>query len=171
MMKMKKNNKQNGYTLLFAVLVSSLVLSVGISILTIGKKEFLLSTAARESVHAFYAADTGLSCAVYWDSQSKFSTSTPNLDPIPCGGSYSNRLFMTGPEAGGEYKTFFHIKNGDNGSCARVTVFQKYDDSSGTNIPVTTIESRGYNMGWNSVDSTCTIKSVKRVERAIRYTY
>lgn len=173
MMKMN-DNKQNGYTLLFAVLVSSLVLSVGISILTISKKEFLLSSAARESVYAFYAADTGLECAVYWDSKSRFSTSTPNLvDPLACGSDSSKLVINRPSDDFGEYKTFFHIKNGDNGSCARVTIFQKYDDSSGTNIPVTKIESRGYNMGWIDDGNTksCSVGNPRRVERAIRYTY
>ena len=76
-----KSNK--GYTLLFAVLVSSVVLSIGISILTISKKEFLLSASAKDSTSAFYAADTGIECAAYYDSNSsKFSTTTDDSSPF-----------------------------------------------------------------------------------------
>lgn len=60
-------NKQGGFTLLFAVLVSTLILAVGASMITIALKQLTLSSAGRESQFAFYAANTGLECALYWD--------------------------------------------------------------------------------------------------------
>ena len=54
-----------GYTFLFAVLVSSLVLAIGIAILNVSKKEFLLATSARDSSSAFYASDGGIECSLY----------------------------------------------------------------------------------------------------------
>jgi Tfp pilus assembly protein PilX len=59
--------KQRGFTLFYAVLVSSLLLAIGVAIFNITFKELILSSGARESVNAFYAADTGLECALYWD--------------------------------------------------------------------------------------------------------
>jgi hypothetical protein len=56
-----------GYTVLFAVLVSSLILAVGVGIMSITLKEITLSIAGRESQFAFYAADSGLECARYWE--------------------------------------------------------------------------------------------------------
>lgn len=56
-----------GFTLLFAVLVSVLVLAVGASIINIALKQTILSGAGRESQYAFYAANSGLECALYWD--------------------------------------------------------------------------------------------------------
>ncbi|MCB9805847.1 hypothetical protein H6775_01665 [Candidatus Nomurabacteria bacterium] len=61
----KKQNK--GFTLLFAVLVSVLVLAVGASIISIALKQVILSGAGRDSQFAFYASNTGLECALYWD--------------------------------------------------------------------------------------------------------
>jgi hypothetical protein len=61
----QENNK--GFTLLFAVLVSVLVLAVGASIINIALKQTILSGAGRESQFAFYAANSGLECALYWD--------------------------------------------------------------------------------------------------------
>jgi len=55
----------NGYTLLFAVLVAALVLAIGISILNISKKEFILATSSRDSSQAFYSADAAIECGVY----------------------------------------------------------------------------------------------------------
>jgi Tfp pilus assembly protein PilX len=63
----KKINKQKGFVLLFSVLVSSLVLSVGISIISIALKQVVLSGSGRDSQFAFYTANTGAECALYWD--------------------------------------------------------------------------------------------------------
>ena len=56
-----------GFTLLFAILVSILVLAVGSSMITIALKQVILSGTGRESQYAFYAANTGAECAIYWD--------------------------------------------------------------------------------------------------------
>ena len=68
----KKNKKKSlmnnrGFTLLFAVLVSTLVLSVGASIISIALKQIILSGSARDSQFAFYASNTGVECGLYWD--------------------------------------------------------------------------------------------------------
>lgn len=65
--KFKEINNKKGFTLLFAVLVSIMVLAVGASIINISLKQLILSGAGRESQFAFYAANTGMECALYWD--------------------------------------------------------------------------------------------------------
>lgn len=57
----------SGFTLFYAVLVSSLLLALGLAIFNITYKELILSAGARESATAFYAADSGLECALFWD--------------------------------------------------------------------------------------------------------
>lgn len=66
----------SGYTLLFAMIVASIVLALGVSLLTISRKEFILSSSATQSSDAFYSADSGLSCAEYWDSNTSYFAST-----------------------------------------------------------------------------------------------
>ncbi len=165
-----RNNK--GYTLLFAVLVSSIVLAVGISILSIGKKEFLLATASRESVLAFYAADTGFECALIRDSY--IATSSTAGISIECI-NQSITMFPTFPNNDNGTGLFtFDIRMGSNSkSCAKVTVLKYYELNSNLGIyaPASRIESRGYNTGWDTNTNTCSINSPNRVERAIRYTY
>lgn len=63
--KRKKNKK--GFALLFSVLISSLLLTVGLSIFSIALKELAISTATRQSIHAFYAADSGREYTLYRD--------------------------------------------------------------------------------------------------------
>jgi len=156
--------KNKGYTLLFAVLVSSLVLSVGISILNINKKEYLLASSARESTIAFYAADSALECAAYYDlNQDRFSRAD-YVTHVSCAGgqpriSDAGDLFVNN---GGTTVASFDL-NLNNISCATVTV---------TKGPTgTSIQSRGYNIGWNSATSKCNLPSPKRVERVLYYTY
>ena len=59
--------KEKGFVLLFSVLVSVLVLAVGASIISISLKQVILSGTGRDSQFAFYAANTGAECALYWD--------------------------------------------------------------------------------------------------------
>ncbi|MCR4274955.1 MAG: hypothetical protein NUW02_02820 [Candidatus Campbellbacteria bacterium] len=56
-----------GFTLFYAMLISSLLLSIGLAIFNITYKEFILTSGVRESEGAFYAADSALECALYWD--------------------------------------------------------------------------------------------------------
>jgi len=57
--------------------------------------------------------------------------------------------------------------------CAKVLIEKYYenDQETGSSVAGTTITSRGYNVGWNSYDNTCTINSPNRVERAIFYKF
>lgn len=69
---------QRGFTLLLAALISSIVLSIGAAIYGIAIKELQLSTLGRNSQYAFFAADTGAECALYWDVRyAYFASTTP----------------------------------------------------------------------------------------------
>lgn len=157
-----QNNK--GYTLLFAVLVSSLVLAIGISILNVSKKEFLLASSARESVTAFYAADTGIECAAFHDDSARDIFSVANFsNGVNCAGNHFN-ISVDSSVLGTVVYSF--DMNLDNGSCAIVEVIKVIFPIIGTNI-----RSSGYNMGWNSTNSRCEIPSPRRVERVLYYSY
>lgn len=58
-----------GFTIFFAMLVGSLALAVGLAIYDLTVREIDLSAAASQSQYAIYAADTGVECALYWDSK------------------------------------------------------------------------------------------------------
>lgn len=55
-----KQKKNRGFTLFIAILTASIILAIGISILQITLKEFVLSSTVRDSLMAFYAADGGM---------------------------------------------------------------------------------------------------------------
>lgn len=58
---------ERGFTLLLAAIVAAIVLALGSSIFVIAQKQIILSSISRDSQYAFYAADTGAECALYWD--------------------------------------------------------------------------------------------------------
>jgi Tfp pilus assembly protein PilX len=163
----KKIKTNKGYTMLFAVLVSSVVLSVGISILNINKKEYLLASSARESIVAFYAADSALECAAYHDlNQNRFSFSdyTTNVSCMGRAPFTPDATTIGAPFSSNSGTTVARFDlNLNSISCATVIV---------TKSPTgTSIESRGYNIGWNKDTSKCNLASPKRVERVLYYTY
>jgi hypothetical protein len=58
-------NKQGGFTLFFAVMAVSIVISIGITLSIIALKETSLAGIRRESQLAYYAAEAGTACAMY----------------------------------------------------------------------------------------------------------
>jgi hypothetical protein len=169
-----------GYTLLFAVLVSSLVLAIGISILNISKKEFLIATSARDSSAALYAADSGLECGIYLDGEPDlFSVDDDNYlnaSAFKCNVPHND--VVKGTDTSGNPTFTFHAKFSESGDACAVVTVTKQDVLTGGVLTGrrTIIDSRGYNRGWvftngsaSSNEGTCSVPSAKRVERALSY--
>ncbi len=177
--------KTAGYTMLFAVLVSSILLSIGIFILNVSKKEVILSAIARESAIAFYAADGGVECAHFWNAQTNSplgvtSAGVPNGGTVSCGGLGSIPVTIVPPTQSNLKSVATLSINVPSlstypGFCAEIKVTKNYTYSAGTpltetspeipaayNLLSTIIESRGYN--------TCVTTDPRRVERGLRET-
>ena len=147
-----------GFTLLLAVLTSSILLALGFAIFNIINKEVVLTSAGRESQFAFYAADSGVECALYWDFQNNaFATSSPLTD-IQCGGA-SVALTRNYEPIGDTYTTTFSFSLGSTQSdpCSSVEVVRNHNPTR------TTIQSSGFN--------SCVTTNPRRIERAIRVQY
>lgn len=142
---------ERGFTLLYASLMGSLLLAIGAAILNITLKELILSSAGRESQFAFFAADSGAECALYWDLKYD-SFATSSASSITCAGE-------TIPNMGGggnaNPTSVFNLTFAPENYCAEVSVTKE-----GLS---TILESRGYN--------TCDTANSRRVERAIRVRY
>jgi Tfp pilus assembly protein PilX len=180
-------SKKKGFAMLFAVLVSSVLLSIGVSIFNLTIKELVLSSAGRESQFAFYAADTGIECGLYWDFKAStpsimFATSTesgsspggwrdsiidaedPHCIDTYLKEDFKNPISRDFSNGVTRFKLTIPNTNAQGGSapyCAIVTVTK--DSSSG--IMVTTVESRGYNTGCEDTSNP------NRIERALVVTY
>lgn len=145
-----------GFTLLLAVLVSGILLSLGFAIFNIASKEIILSSSGRESQFAFYAADSGVECALYWDYQhNAFSTTSPTQPS--CGGEAVTDYSVT--LEGGVHTTLFGFSLGEGltAPCASVSVERS------SNPTRTILTASGYN--------TCVPTNPRRIERTIRVEY
>jgi Tfp pilus assembly protein PilX len=83
-----------GFTLIIAVIFMAVVLSIGLSLGSLGYKQSVLASSSLESQYAFYAADAGLECALRADEQdnafayTKYNASTPDGATALCGGTF-----------------------------------------------------------------------------------
>jgi len=150
---------------MLAALVGSLLTSLGLAMFSIAKKEVVLSSLGRDSQLAFYAADTGAECALYWDFQhNAFSTTTVYASPdvTPSCAGQPLRDFPTPYEngnpdgitgLGGSNTTTFWFE--PEGKCVYVTVSKQANSK-------TIVESLGYNTPCNDPNHP------RRLERAVR---
>ena len=135
------------------------MLAVSITAFSLIIRELPLSSLVRESQIAFYAADSGAECALYWDikhpglQQSAFSTTTSSS--ITCAEQTST--VGGGGDSNPTSKFIFTLKNG---AFVEVWVTKEYESGE----LITTIVSRGYNTEPG-------INLLRRVERGLRIVY
>lgn len=158
--------RRRGFALLFAVLAVSVLLSISIAILNISLREVILSSFGRESQVAFYAADTGAECALYWSIKGAFATSTDSGAAAGCPGpsqiSINCGVFELTPNISACDKTSAETDFSlNNGVCADVIVKKKDLQQDGT--VTTQIDSRGHN--------TCVQSNPTYVERGLKFNY
>lgn len=133
-MKQLSSPENRGFTLLLSVLIAAIVLALATSIFQIARKEITLSALGRDSQFAFYAADTGAECALYWDIRyGYFATSTSSITP-EC--DTDQTLNATGHSSVYPYTVSFEFE--PNGICARVYV------TKSVTAPHTVIHADGF---------------------------
>ncbi len=153
----KKN--QEGFVALFTVLITSVVLAMAIGIASLSLKEIVLSSTASDGNKAFYAADSGIECALYWERTNQGEGSF--FSGMRCNNNLAidpNNGFPTSADEGYDFKMSF---GEENELCANVTVERGFSSGSFS----TRIESKGSNVPCD--DTT----NPKKVERSIRVTY
>ena len=161
-----ENKSKKGFVILLAVLLSSVFMIIGAFIFNISIKELILSSGGKSSQFAFYAADTGIECALYWDSRGEYFAESNKTDE-------PQEIYCNGQDVtDNEYWKWDHVYNNNNrgrtffgfemfpldekrNDCVIVVVKKENGN--------TVIESRGYN--------TCVTTSARRLERALRVTY
>lgn len=172
----KNNNKiyinqnikrKRGFTLLISIVLTSVLLIISFVVANVALKQLVINYAGGGSLHAFYSADSGVECAMYWDvkngSVSAFSTTTGGTiicheQTISTGSqvvpTVPAQLSRIGGGGVANPTSIFTINFPDG--CAIVSVTKQ---SNGDTL----IDSKGYN--------TCDSSSSKRYERGITITY
>lgn len=190
----KNKNPQKGFTILVAVVTAGILLIIAMSIGGIALKEQVLSTANKESQVAFYAADTGMECALYLDS--KIGIFAPDSDgnhpTVPPAGMCNGLSIDTvndplkrtviGPAAPSpnvgnvqaKYSYSFKVSGIPVGpignevtTCAIVTITKNTNDTNDTDKPDSARTYTDiYSYGYNTCDA-----SLNRLERGIEGHY
>ena len=163
----KKNNRGSvqhhfyksgaGFVILFAVTLSALLLSIALGISNITLREIKFGTSARDTNDAFFAADTGIECAFYYDRAypNKAFLNPTDVSTMTCAGI----SFTTPTPSPPNFCSFIVSGLGSGGqACTKVTV----DKTLSLHPTKFIITSSGYNNGG----STCTPLS-NTVERQI----
>ena len=144
-----------GFALLISVVLTSVVLALGITLIDIAYKQVLLSSSAKNSQYAFYNADSALECALYYDQQvNAFYYGSTYAGQVQC-----NNLNVTGYAAnqnGSQRTTTFSVPCTGGGTSADVTIIK-------TPSAATNIYANGY--------STCDASSPTRIERGVKAKY
>lgn len=156
---MNPMDTSRGFALLVAVVLTSVLLSVGLALLDISYKQVILSSTARQSQYAFYAADTAMECALYWDQKQNAFSYTAPLATIRCS---ATDITPSTSVSGGIRTTTFSTPcvNGVSGS---VTVYK----TNGAICSGTSATSCIYASGYN----TCTSSDPRRIERGLKVFY
>jgi preprotein translocase subunit SecE len=80
--------KSRAFIVLISVIITSIILTIGIGIINLGVREFLLSNIQRESLKAFYTADTMVDCIFAYDvnnppAPARVYFASPSFDFLP----------------------------------------------------------------------------------------
>ncbi len=170
---MKKHNNKRGFSIFIAVIIAGSLTLVAFTVSKIVTRSLEFANTGKGSQEAFFVADAGIECALYWDTQepSKFATSTSG-SPISCSGvsmatgsaisGTSTTMRIGGGGAGNPTSSFgFVLNQGSNPSNACVIVFVN-KTYSGSNL-ITKVSSFGYN--------NCSASDKRRVERGLEVVY
>ncbi len=173
---------KKGFTLFIALIVSSILLTIGFSIGNIILKQLKLVNSGKESQLAFYAADSGAECALYWDRKDtsgssvydmNFGTSTPRESVrIDCGSTNptppttNGKVYVESKNISGDIATTtFYVDFTENAgypACSKVVVVR-----TGEN---TLVDARGYNAIFRD-GVGCDITNPRTVERGLQLRY
>lgn len=157
-MNISNTQKNKGFVILFAMLISTVILLIASGIFNVVQKEVVLSSYARESQRAFFAADSALECGLYADlvgvvptatgPATPFSVFTSSDNIFECGGLEVESSYLSSASSSAyEYPFVFRYRNGfsEDTSCAYVLVEKEStnDITDGTEVRITAV---GFNV-------------------------
>jgi hypothetical protein len=173
---LKNENQNEGFVILFAVVLTSIILSVSLGLADITYKEISFGTSAKNTGDAFFASDTGIECALYYDFkwvqtpfgdyENPFGYNGGDDLTLQCAGTAFD--FTDGYSTVGPWEFILH-NLGPSGKACSIVKVTKTPISGTPNQIQTKIISKGYNLGGDNTD--CISTSPNKVEREIELTY
>lgn len=165
MSKKQQNQKTNrGFTILIATIISSIVITIGVSVVGMVKQQLVLTGISEQSELAMSAADAGMECMTYWESKGYFDVGAPETS-ITC----FEQSFSTGSNSSGVDHNLpttagitWTTNNSGISMCTKM--FLKKVLNSNDTVTTTVIAS-GYNVACDKI-----INNPEVVERQISLT-
>jgi hypothetical protein len=149
---------RSGFVILFAVTISSILLSIALGVANVALNQLSFSTSARATNNAFFAADTGIECALLHDRSNDADNAFTGSASMNCAG-----VPVTISGADPLWSFIVTGLGSSEESCTIVTVSKILVEP----YTFTTITSKGFNVG----DALCESSSSSRIEREIRISY
>ncbi len=150
-----KEPNQNGYAILFSVIMISVISTITIGLLNSTYKQLILSSLARDSQTAFYESDIATECALYSD-----IVKNRGEDPFIDGESWSCGNFLLDVNLSSDGYVLNTTDPESTDPCFNIIV-TKTDNGDGTLSTKT--RSKGYNI--------CDRSNKRTVEREIEMNY
>lgn len=181
------DRKENGFALLITLVVVSVVLSIGLSLLFVTTRQYVLAVVASESEEAFQAGQIGLECLRYWRVQPAMITQFlregdgGSVGPIECANVSETPVQSSGTPFSDGHWLYRYAYSFDlsGGSCVEPTIYiadlRSYTGSEAVlelsltseslesiscaaGTVCTAIFSRGYNRPCDQLDSIYAIQ-------------
>ncbi len=157
MMHIRSQRGSRGFTILLSALVASLVLALGISVFSIAQKQLILSSIGRNSQYAFYAADSGAECGLFWDTRSSAFDPLALISPLTCD---ANSAITVSHSDLSSYPITYQFSFDPSGYCARVTIIKNIVH------PRTRISVDGFSVACAEIET-----SARVLQRSVELTY
>lgn len=170
----QKQKSTAGFAILFAVLISSLLMVLGFTIFNITVKELTISGFTSESKQAIFAAKSGIDCVFYWKSKGKLIEGSGDWGGLSCaGGAVEPKSGTDGPTVDVEndltsspkniaFWVYYDLTNKEKSPCSLVNIKLVKDENTEDNemglFYFGTLDVKGYNI--------CDMTSKRLVERS-----
>lgn len=159
-MKKNKLKNENGYAMLFTIIIVSAISVITAGLSSIAYKQLTLSSLAKDSQVATIWADTANECALFFHQKLfPYYSGHPNeLSPWECGGQELEFKLNRGEEGLKYSLSPAGDQNSKKNPCFKIVTSQVNDD-----VILVKIESSGYNI--------CDTKHIRSVERSYQINY
>ncbi len=187
------SNRRGGFVVLFAMVVSLIILLVTSGMYSIARKQVIISSYTRESQKAFYVANSALECALYHDISPYIIGTEFPIDAVDgysssfhCGGNEINVRKLPVDDAASGYTNLFSFRYPEvdasvfnltipeETGCAYVLVEKKQREENGSQVIDVRITSVGFNTCVEDVNGSIALpdfKNPKLLERRISSSY
>ena len=168
-----RKNPESGFALLMTLIVVTVVISIGLSVLDLSIKQVRLSTNARDSEIAFHAANAGMECARFWRRSGSDEMESGQSFAINCFSSTVNSIpvEVSNTSDGEVYRYDYAVSWGEFAPrCSQITTLVASSSVLGSGLVIPNMNALvpGYPSDTKDCEAgeRCTVISVRGYNKA-----